>query len=135
MVIYEIIFNSRLFVFAFRCLQKRSMTFLNKEITLYPNKEVRLGNNETFKLEAVEINDSRCPEGVTCIWQGFASVAIKATYQDKNSININLCLGACNTIGKSSEQVINVKGATYKVSLLEIEKEENLKAVIKISKL
>ena len=125
-----------LFLLSGAC-KKESAAFLNKEITLHPNTELTLGNHDAVKLKVVEINDSRCPEGVTCIWQGFASVLIKAIYQDKDSIDIDLCLGACTTVGKSSVQVIDIKGATYKVKLLAIEKDKgkNLKAIVMISKL
>ena len=49
---------------------------LNKEVTLKTG-DVRNLNPDNLSIKVLNINDSRCPIGVVCIWQGEATVTLE----------------------------------------------------------
>lgn len=58
---------------------------LGQEITLAPDQEASI-TGEPLKLQFRKvINDSRCPTGVTCVWEGEVSCLVDITYM--NSTN------------------------------------------------
>ncbi len=53
-----------------------------QQFTLAPGQTASIAG-EPLKIRFVEVvNDSRCPSGVTCIWEGQASCLVELTYQD-----------------------------------------------------
>ncbi|MEJ6980118.1 hypothetical protein WG906_06635 [Pedobacter sp. P351] len=124
---------SILFLFVEAC-KTENLSNLNKDIDLYQNELVHLDAKHKLNFEATEINDSRCPEGVTCVWEGYASVIIKVKSENTDITDLKLCTGACNAIG-SKELLFNVNNDRYKVSLIAIQKgkADRLKAVIRVS--
>jgi hypothetical protein len=63
---------------------------LGQEISLAPGQTVRI-TNEDLAIKFIAITeDSRCPEGATCIWAGQASASVELT---KNNITSRKILG------------------------------------------
>jgi hypothetical protein len=43
-----------------------------------------------LKVELIEVQDSRCPEGVSCFWEGNAKVTLKVSHKKKlDTISLN----------------------------------------------
>ena len=58
---------------------------LGQEFSLMPNQSVSIGS-ESLELRFQEvINDSRCPVGVTCVWEGEVSCLVDITYMGSTS--------------------------------------------------
>lgn len=53
-----------------------------KEFTFQINKTYT-SEDESFSLKITDIGDSRCPEGVVCVWQG--EVTVKGEWTENNS--------------------------------------------------
>lgn len=113
------------------------MVIFGRDLDLYQHEPVYFGGAEGLSLEAIQINDSRCPEGVTCIWQGYASVTIKVKSGHIPITELILCLGACNVTSTTAEQVVKINNESYTIRLKQIEKgkREGLKAVVSLSRL
>ena len=70
-------------------------TALGKEVTLSPGRTVRIsGQDLSLTFKAVTA-DSRCPTGVTCVWEGEAKCQVSVTLK-----------------GVASETVFTVNGAS-----------------------
>lgn len=98
--------------------------------------DVYHSSDNSLKFTITEINDSRCPSDVVCIWAGKADVKIKV----ESPVSGNLILSTINngtdtnidTIGNYSFQLINV--SPYPVSTKKIElKDYNV--ILKIEEL
>ena len=55
---------------------------IGKEFTFQINK-VYTSEDGNFTLKITDIGDSRCPEGVVCVWQG--EVTVKGEWTENNS--------------------------------------------------
>ena len=56
----------------------------SQEVSLRLNKQTKLSRSKmTIKFVALE--DSRCPQDVTCVWAGNAKVTIRVTSADADS--------------------------------------------------
>lgn len=108
----------------------------NTDFDLYEHEPVYYGDTSDFGLEAIQISDSRCPEGVTCIWEGNALVAIKVMEKRTVLTEFSLCLGACTATGFTAEKTIKVSNERYKITLQQIMmgKGGRLKAIIKLNR-
>lgn len=53
-----------------------------KEFTFQINKTYT-SEDENFSLKITDLGDSRCPEGVVCVWQG--EVTVKGEWTENNS--------------------------------------------------
>jgi hypothetical protein len=67
---------------------------LGEEFTLRMGESTTVGDNLRLTFEAVE-EDSRCPEGVTCVWEGNARVRLGYITPDHPPIALHL-----NTSGR-----------------------------------
>jgi heat shock protein HslJ len=58
---------------------------LGQQVELKPGETVAI-NGEPLKIKFNEAtNDSRCPEGATCIWQGEVACTVEITYNGSNN--------------------------------------------------
>ena len=104
----------------------------NDEVEL---EDFELGTEEQFKLGAInksadnllkfritEINDSRCPSDVTCVWEGMVEVKISIENPITDSIALNSHNNLIDTVG---QYIFELKEITpYPVSTKTIELED-----------
>lgn len=78
--------------------------------------------NTPLLIEAEEVNDSRCPEDVVCVWLGNATVSLKVSTADTKSQSIDFCIGDCRPEPARSKHAVNAKvgGQEYEIILLEV---------------
>ena len=92
---------------------------LDKEITVRLN-QLYTSENGQYSLKLTEINDSRCPEGVYCFWQG--EVSIKGEWTEKgNKSEIELHSVLTNlekNPGGYTIKIVNVKSGENSATLL-----------------
>lgn len=70
--------------------QTNQKVSVSKEIKVNLGKTVAV-KGEGLKLQFVSVtNDSRCPEGETCIWEGDAEILIKVSKAKKAASSIKL---------------------------------------------
>ncbi|MEO8793880.1 MAG: hypothetical protein ABI390_00365 [Daejeonella sp.] len=74
--------------------------------------------NKDFVVTLDSVKDSRCPEGVQCIWAGFAEAKISISKVSEPSISLNLCLGQCDKDFKTEdEKEFSLSGVDYLLQL------------------
>lgn len=88
--------------------------------------------NQSLKFRITEINDSRCPSDVVCVWQGEAVVKISIESPLSGSLELSTFNNLTDTIGPYSFELIDV--APYPVSTKTIRLEE-YKVTLKISEI
>ncbi len=67
------------------CGNQKTTVSLDQEFTLLIG-ETAIISGEDLSLEFIEVTaDSRCPEGVQCVWAGEAKCRISVTYQGSTS--------------------------------------------------
>lgn len=82
---------------------------------------IELGNDESAinskgqRIRAAVLNDSRCPTGVECVWEGEAKVQI--TIQQSNGNPLILVLSTRNNL--NSEEVW-IDGRLYRISVVSV---------------
>lgn len=72
-----------------------------KDKELKYKETIQINDVPSASLTFFEVNDSRCPEGVQCIWAGNATVDLAlegVNTEGKLVKHINLCLGDCRTL-------------------------------------
>ena len=85
-----------------------------------------------LNFSVTEINDSRCPSDVVCVWQGKADVKIEVKNPVRGSISLNTYDNLIDTVGNYSIELIDV--SPYPVSTKVIKLEE-YKVTLKIVEL
>lgn len=124
---------------------------LGEPKTINFNQDFELGLNDSIIVESVgnrlsvqlvEISDSRCPEGVQCVWAGNATVRIDLKGQDGSTGSAALCIGQC-TVNSGSPDAASVTlgSEVYVIRLKEVrpypkngDKEKSKTAVLIVSK-
>ncbi|MCJ8165309.1 hypothetical protein MKJ04_10680 [Pontibacter sp. E15-1] len=95
-----------------------------QEITLPELGQVTLYGEDVPRklyLSARKITDSRCPEDVTCITYGAASIVLSASNSQGKNEDIQLCIGSCDNGFRSIDSVTAVVGETlYSFSLIDV---------------
>jgi hypothetical protein len=87
---------SFLFIFTTAWAQPSSNV---KEAALNQEFELKVGQQVSIKKEGLRISfssvaeDSRCPEGVTCVWAGNGKVVLKLSKARRRSATMNLNTG------------------------------------------
>ncbi|MBO0949025.1 hypothetical protein [Fibrella forsythiae] len=103
---------------AYAC--KTSDATPTNRVALRAYQSARLQNDVTVRVDS--LTDSRCPEGLVCIWAGNA--VVKATLsKDTDQKQVRLVLGPDVTNGaqrKSDSTGVVLSGATYKVILRDV---------------
>ena len=79
-------------------------------------------SNRSLKFRITEINDSRCPADVICVWQGEAVVKIAIESPFPGTLALSTFNHLTDTIGPYSFELINV--APYPVSTKTIQLDE-----------
>lgn len=51
--------------------------------------------NVDLMVETKDIQESRCPSDVVCVWAGFANASLKLSHNGETG-NLDLCLGSCS---------------------------------------
>ncbi|RZK88234.1 MAG: hypothetical protein EOO98_12690 [Pedobacter sp.] len=75
-------------------------------------------------LTATNINDSRCPANVQCVWQGLASadVTFKGSEEERT---IKTCTGGCKVMSIPDSETVILNGISYEVKLKDVTNSEN----------
>ncbi len=72
-----------------------------KDNNIRYKENIKIHDVPAATLTFFEVSDSRCPEGVQCIWAGNATVDLaleSVNTEGKLVEHINLCLGDCRTL-------------------------------------
>jgi hypothetical protein len=76
-------------------------TGIDKKLSdIHLKETVSINNVPKSSLTFFDVNDSRCPEGVNCIWAGNATVDLLlegVNTEGKLTEHINMCLGDCRS--------------------------------------
>ena len=82
------------FAFLFGAIQMSSAQTEKDPIKLKPTEQATIENSDVKIKFLSVIEDSRCPEGVTCIWAGNAKIKIEVSCNSrKEEFEINTNLG------------------------------------------
>lgn len=81
-----------------------------------------LSNDQSLKFTITEINDSRCPSDIVCVWQGEAVVNIEVKSPQSGVIALSTYDNLKDTVGNYSFELIRV--APYPISTETIELED-----------
>ncbi|MCE6992691.1 hypothetical protein [Dyadobacter sp. CY323] len=92
-----------------------------------------------------DVVDSRCPEGVTCIWGGNATVDLLlsgVTTEGGVNEHVKLCIGTCDAKVAGDTLVRNFAGQQYRFVLQDVKpypkveqgKKEDYRILLKIEK-
>lgn len=88
---------------------------LGRSVFLQKNESVHYSvSTEDIEIQITQINDSRCPQDVVCIWGGEVIVSFLIPTGE----TIELCLGGSTDCVSSSEFTFN--GNTYQLILLDV---------------
>ena len=90
-----------LFVLLIALVACQSSTIDKKGNEIKFRETVQINDIPKATLTFFDVNDSRCPEGVQCIWAGNATVdlALEGVGTDGKLVkSINLCVGDCRTV-------------------------------------
>lgn len=83
------------YAFLFCGMQIISAQTQKDSMKLKPNEEKKIENSDVKVKFLSVIEDSRCPEGVNCIWAGNAKIKIEVSCNNnKEEFEINTNLGA-----------------------------------------
>lgn len=85
------------------------------------NIEYQSANN-SIKFTITEINDSRCPGDVVCVWEGKADVKIEVESPQAGSIVLSTYDNLIDTVGNFSFELIDV--SPYPISTENIKVED-----------
>lgn len=88
--------------------------------------------DNSLKFSITEINDSRCPSDVVCIWAGKADVKIKVESPVPGTITLSTYDNQVDTVGSYSFKIIDV--SPYPISTKTIKLEDYI-VLLKIEKL
>jgi hypothetical protein len=78
--------------------------------------------DHSLQFQITEINDSRCPSDVICVWQGEAVVKIEVKSPLTGTLELNTHNNLTDTIGSYSFELVDV--SPYPVSTKTIELDE-----------
>lgn len=91
-----------------------------------------LSIDNSLKFTITEINDSRCPSDVVCIWAGKADVKIKVESPVPGTITLSTYDNQVDTVGSYSFKIIDV--SPYPISTKTIKLDDYI-ILLKIEKL
>ena len=77
----------------------------NRSVTLSVYEKA-VNSENGLLLEVFEINDSRCPVNVNCIWAGNAKVKLSISGTDMEKADLNFCLGQCDKQFQEADTVL-----------------------------
>ena len=91
---------------------------------VFQQGKIYQSDDNSLNFSITEINDSRCPSDVTCIWAGKADVKIEIESPHKGDIILSTYNNLIDTFGIYSFELIDV--SPYPVSTETIELEDYL---------
>lgn len=77
--------------------------------------------SNSIKLTISEINDSRCPSDVVCVWQGMVVVKISADLPEKKVLSLNSYNNQADTIGHFEIRLIDVLPYPVSTKVIKLE--------------
>ncbi len=78
------------------------------------------GGNADLMVETKDIQESRCPSDVICVWAGFATASLKLSHNGATG-DLDLCLGSCaEKYNVQDTGFISLDNVNYGVILKEI---------------
>ncbi|GAB1450592.1 hypothetical protein MASR2M47_06480 [Draconibacterium sp.] len=77
--------------------------------------------DNSLNFEIVEINDSRCPSDVVCVWQGKADVKIEIKNPVRGSIMLNTFDNRIDTVGNYSFELKDVTPYPISTKVIKLE--------------
>ncbi len=88
--------------------------------------QIKLGqtinsNDNKSSIKITEINDSRCPSDVVCVWQGEAQVTFEFTYGAKTNLVLSTFEPQADTIDNFIFRLIEVTPYPISTSTIELE--------------
>jgi hypothetical protein len=126
-------------VLLFSCAPQRKDDILvnfNEKITLAVNQPKAVGGaGNEVSIKVNNIQDSRCPKDVVCVWEGYVDVEFLLFNSQNQQTAFTLCLGRCDAINKSSALNVALGSENYKITLFEVSEGENAKVVFAIEKI
>ena len=78
-------------------------------------------SNNSLLFSIVEINDSRCPSDVVCVWEGKADVRINVDSPHSGSILLSTYDNIKDTVGDFSFELIDVSPYPISTETIELE--------------
>ena len=84
--------------------------------------ETNISPNNTLVFSTTKINDSHCPEGVECAWQGSADIMLKFDSPQNDSLVLKTYNNRIDTFANYSFELIDV--SPYPIYTETIEMEE-----------
>ena len=119
----NILFLSILVFLAFSCQEEIfPQDFVIGEEENFKWGNEYFSNDNTVKLTITEINDSRCPSDVVCVWQGEALVKIKVETSEINTIELSTFDNPKDTVDSFSIELVQV--SPYPISTKSIDLED-----------
>ncbi len=77
-------------------------------------------HDNSIKLSITEINDSRCPSDVVCVWQGEAIVKIEIELPQKGTISLSTYDNLIDTFANYSFELIDVSPYPISTEIIEL---------------
>jgi hypothetical protein len=97
---------------------------LGQEFSLMPNQSGSI-ESESLELRFREvINDSRCPKGVTCVWEGEVSCLVDITYMSSTSGIVLTQRGSGQSVTSFKDYYISFQVQPYPEAGKDIDKED-----------
>jgi hypothetical protein len=103
-------------------IKKREVKF-NEEFVISNGEQVKVvGQGEPLLVTLNQIEDSRCPSDVTCIWAGNATIVLMVANKLEQDQTVRLCIGDCKSgpIRSNHLHVQKVGGIGYEFTLLDV---------------
>jgi hypothetical protein len=94
----EKIYSLLLVCFSIAACQKSTVDKKEEDVIRY-KETVQISDVPRATLTFFEVEDSRCPEGVQCIWAGQASVDLAlegVSTEGKTTRHVKMCFGTCS---------------------------------------
>lgn len=124
-----------IFTLLFSCNNESESYPENFEVGIEKNFKLGddyLSNVESLKFKISEINDSRCPSDVVCIWQGEALVTIDVETPVQGKLQLSTYDNQTDTLGDYSFELVEI--SPYPIST-KIIKLKDYTITLKIDKL
>jgi len=74
----------------------------------FKHGNINKSGDNSLKFSIIEINDSRCPSDVVCVWQGMADVKVEIESPQKGTLSLNTYDNLIDTFGIYSFELIEV---------------------------
>lgn len=91
-------------------------------------------NDNALKFKISEINDSRCPSDVVCVWAGKADVKIELSSPLSSTITLNTWNNQTDTIGNYSFKLVGVSPYPVSTKIIKTEDYDVKLIIAKIGK-